>query len=395
MIAALPEPSVTASHRQRRRPATRHALGAILSLAYANACYWHTVAPLCSRELRRWECHARTICDPAQRELALGKLHNEGFNAQVAATLATLAPRVVRPRTVTAIVALEVVFDFLDGLTEQPAEDPLRRARALHGAFTSALDVSFSSARESEAREWLAPQARDSGYLEALAATTRGQLTRLPAWPRVCTVAEHAGLRAAEAQARLHAAPALGDVQLEQWARKFTQRAGLGWREFLAGAAASVLACHALIVAAANPRTDAAEAARLDEFYLRLSALSTLLDAVIDRDGCNGSDSLLRIYHDRDDLAEALCALAQEACLMAEELPHGPHHLMIMAGVVAYYISAPQAREAFADPISRRLRHELSPLIFSTLAIMRPWRTAKRLRMLITDGGGGRWRLRR
>ncbi len=366
------------------------ALGGIVALACANARYWPTVAPRCARELRRWELRARTIPDPQLRELALVKLRREGFNAQVAATLTTLAPSELRAPAVTAVVALEVLFDYLDGLTEQPAERPLQRALDLHGAFTDALVLSPPSAHDAHARAWSASRAGDGGYLEELSAATRAQLSDMPAWPRVATVARRAALRAAQAQSRLHAARPLDELQLARWARPLAQQAGLGWREFLAGAAASVLICHALIVCGAGPGPGAEEAESLDRFYLRVSALSTLLDALIDRDRDQGSDSLLRVYRQRDDLADALCSLVREACELSGELPQGSHHLMIMAGVVAYYVSAPQARAAFARPVTARLRRELSPLIFPTLAVMRSWRAAKRARALIaTEGRAG------
>jgi tetraprenyl-beta-curcumene synthase len=75
--------------------------------------------------LRRWERRAEQIENPEPRALARGKLRDERFNAEVAATLATLAPRRARKDAVEAIVALEVLFDYLDGLTERHASDPL------------------------------------------------------------------------------------------------------------------------------------------------------------------------------------------------------------------------------------------------------------------------------
>ncbi len=112
---------------------------AVLTLAVANARYWTGVAPVARAQLARWERRARAIPDPALRATALAKLQTERFNAEAAATLATLAPRAQRARTAEAIVALQVAYDYLDGLTEQPAADPLRDGRRLSLAFTDAL----------------------------------------------------------------------------------------------------------------------------------------------------------------------------------------------------------------------------------------------------------------
>ena len=86
------------------------------------------------RELRRWEQRALAIEDPALRALALEKLRGEGFHAEAAAMLATLAPRCHRQDVVEAIVALELLFDYLDGLTERPSGDPLGEGERLFGA---------------------------------------------------------------------------------------------------------------------------------------------------------------------------------------------------------------------------------------------------------------------
>lgn len=361
---------------------------AMLALGLANARYWPTVAPATGRELRRWEARADGIPDTGLRALALSKLHEEHFNAQVATTLATLVPRERRAAAVRALVALEVAYDYLDALTERPSEDPLQRSFDLFASFTGALEIEAPGGEGAGAGA-PSPAVNDGGYLEALADAVRVELSGLPSWPRVAPVAQVAAARTAEAQARLHAAALLGDDQLAEWGAPLAERAGLGWREFLAGAAASVLACHALIVAAADPASSTADAERLDGFYLRLCALSTLLDALVDRerDRRAGADSLLRFYPDRGELIDAVCSLASDARALAEGLPDGPHHLMVMVGVVSYYLSAPGAREAFAAPVGSALRRELSPLIFPTLAVLRAWRAAKRLRALTRAAG--------
>ena len=54
---------------------------------------------------------------------------------------------------------------------------------------------------------------------------------------------------------------------------------------------------------------------------------------------------------------------------------------MTLVGVVGYYASAPTANDdAFARPVIARVKRELLPLITPTLALMRGWRTAKRVR---------------
>jgi hypothetical protein len=59
---------------------------------------------------------------------------------------------------------------------------------------------------------------------------------------------------------------------------------------------------------------------------------------------------------------------------------HAAHHVMTLAGVVAFYTSAPTASSGDAAVVARHVQRELRPLIAPTLAVMRAWRRGKRLR---------------
>jgi tetraprenyl-beta-curcumene synthase len=356
-----------------------------LALTLANARFWSTVAPLAAREIRRWERRARAIEDPALRTIALKKLAEERFNSEVAATLATLAPAAHRTAVTRGIVAYEVMYDFLDGLTEQPTVEPLRMGRERYRAFIEA--VSARPYAQSSNGKGSERELAGNGYLSELANTVNDALATLPRAGAVTSVAARAAARCAEAQIRAHAAPQLGSEQLERWALREARDISLGWREFLAGAASSVLAVHALIAAAADERTTPTDAARIDATYLSMCALSTMLDSLIDhdRDTQAGETGYLRYYTDHGQLARDLTRAVRHAFESARALPNGAHHAMTLTGVVAYYISAPTATTALAKPVTRRARRELEPLITPTLAVMRCWRAAKRARRLARD----------
>lgn len=354
-----------------------------LALVVANARYWTSVAPVVRRELHRWERRASAIDDPELRALALEKLRGEGLHAEAAAMLATLAPRAHRRAAVQAIVALELMFDYLDGLTERPSADPLRDGARLFEAYTDALAAdSASNGKE--------PGGEDGGYLQALSDAVSEALRRLPATGAIAEVARASAVRGAQAQVRMHAARQLGTAQVEQWARSETDGTDLQWRELLAGAASSVLALHALIVAAAQPRTTREEAAEIGSAYLSAGVLLTLLDGLVDheQDGL-GSLGYISFYEDRDELSETLADTAQRAARRARALPGGAHHVMALVGVVAYYTSVPDARSELAAPTVTRLQGELEPLISPALAIMRAWRLAKRVRNRRSPSIGG------
>jgi tetraprenyl-beta-curcumene synthase len=352
-----------------------------LALAVTNARYWTGVAPLARAHLARWEDRARAIPDCTLRASALEKLHAERFNAEVAATLATLAPRPQRARTVEAIVALEVAYDYLDGLTEQPMADPLRDGRQLFTAFTDALGAAPTQTGDYFSHH----PSDDGGYLAALSATTRAALATLPAWGAVSDVAMRSAARCAEAQVRVHAVPRAGAAQLQEWATAQAAGTTLQWREFIAGAVSSVLTVHALIAAAANARTTPAQAAAIDSAYLSIAALSTMLDSAIDyeQDSPSGAAWYVGHYDSCAVLADRVAAVIGDATRQVQTLPDAAHHAMTLVGVAAYYTSAPRATRGIAAPLTRRVHDELGPSLAPALAVMRAWRGAKRLRQAL------------
>jgi tetraprenyl-beta-curcumene synthase len=372
------------SHEPRAQPevfSDRRLLArAGLALVLANARYWTTVAPEVRVQLARWRARAMKIEHPELRELALHTLQDEGFAAEVAATLATLTPRRHRTATIQGIVALEVMYDYLDSLTEQPTPDPLANGRQLFKAMTDALDPSAELADDYYRHH--PSGSDDGGYLQELAATVKDALACLPKAQALVPTMLRAGTRCGEAEVLAHTASLTHTPIAERWARETANGSGLDWREYLAGAASSVLSVHALIALAGDERTTAAHAAPIDEVYLALGVLSTMLDSVVDyeRDAADGTLAYIDHYDDRSTLGERLVDVARRATARARDAPAGAHHLMTMAGVAAYYTSAPGATSDLASPVTTRIQTELRPLITPTLAVMRAWRLAKRVR---------------
>ena len=152
------------------------------------------------------------------------------------------------------------MYDYLDGLTEQPTVDPLRDGHNLYQAFTDAITLHT----EPTCDYYSSRPANDGGYLEELVDIMRKALARLPSVTTVAHAARQAAKRCTEAQIRAHAVPQLGTTQLEQWARAESQEHPSRWQEFLAGAASSVLTIHALIATAADERITPNQAAAID-----------------------------------------------------------------------------------------------------------------------------------
>jgi tetraprenyl-beta-curcumene synthase len=355
---------------------------AAVALVLANARYWTTVARPAGVQLARWEKAARAIADPELRALALGELREERFNPQLAATLATLAPRSRREIVVEAIVALQVLYDYLDVLDEQPNFD----GEWLVRTFTDAVAVGAAAAPRKIIEK---PRYDDAGYLDDLARAVVVALASLPTCDAIAQVARAAAVRCAQAQTLNHSVPTLGSAHAEEWATEEARGTGLGWQEYLAGASASVLGLHALIAAAADPATTYDDAVAIDAAYLAIGAL-TMLDSVVDYDDDlhDGRPGYLQYYDSPEQMTGRLEWIAREARARAGSAPHGAHHVMTLVGVAAYYLSDPGVRTDFARPIAAGVRAELGPPITPTLWLMRSWRLAKRLRSLRTSAAG-------
>jgi len=294
--------------------------------------------------------------------------------------IATIAPAGHRCRAIEAIVALQVMYDYLDALTEQPTADPIRDGLRHMQAFSDAVTISGDGSTVYLARGQAA--SNDGGYLAALARTVRGAITCLPAFEAIadtipCTVA-----RCAEAQVRIHAVPLAGERQLEGWAQEQARVTELQWREWLFGAMGSVVAAHALIALAADEQATIEQARELDEVYLELCVLTTALDHLVDyeRDVRSGEHSYTHLYATRTELADAITIIIDRVSKRAHAIPNGAHHLMILSGVVAYYTSQPGAMGEFAKPVTECVQDQLRPLITPTLASMHVWRMTKNAR---------------
>jgi tetraprenyl-beta-curcumene synthase len=312
------------------------------------------------------------------RYLAVGKLRSERFNVEVAAMISTIAPADHRERAVEAIVALQVMYDFLDALTEQPVPDRIHVGLQQSGAFLDALSVCSPPKRDYYAH---CPGRGDAGYLEDLALTVRDALLGLPAVNAISATLPACAARCAEAQVRVHAVPDLGLGQLERWAGREAGNTELEWREWLFGAMGSVVAAHALIALAADRGATVAQAGELDSTYLSLCVLTTALDHLVDheRDMLTGEESYLSLYSSRRELVRQIAVVTRRVLERVRTIPNGPHHAMILSGVIAYYTSQPGAMGEFARPVTVHVRDQLRPLITPTLATLHVWRVAKRL----------------
>lgn len=340
-------------------------------MLWALLTYRRRIVPRVRVELAGWQARAAQIPDETLRATALAALAEKSQNVAATAVFAILAPRRERPAVLRGIVALQAAIDYLDSLGEVRAEDPLADGLALHEALRDAVSPG------APARDWYRnhPEHEDGGYLAALVGACQAEVATLPAHEAVLPALGRAAARCGEGQSQVHAAAWTGPSELEKWAAGQEAAPGYLWWELTAGASSSV-AAHALIAAAADKRTTAAEAARIDAAYFPpIGALTVLLDDLIDReeDLASGEHNYLGYYTSSEQAAARIALLASRARTAITGLRRARRHRAILAGVAAFYLSAPAAMSGYARPIRERL-------LKATDLTVRPIMVAMRLR---------------
>ncbi|MGB2711025.1 MAG: DUF2600 family protein [Conexibacter sp.] len=345
------------------------AAGDAFAVIAALMTYTLVIVPQVRHELRRWEGIARSIPDPALREHALTTLGQKALNAEAAAVFGILAPRRSRTRVVMLMVAFQVLTDYLDTVSEQPAPDVLRNGIALHLALIDALRA------QPPALDYYRHYARDDdgGYVERLVHACRQEFAALPAARAVRKAALAAARRCGEGQSHTHAAVRSGSQALARWAQHVPAGKDYLWWEVAAGASSSV-PVHALLAAAADPRTSRAEAERIDAAYFpSIGALTVLLDNLVDRDDdvATGNHNYLGYYRSSSFAATRLAEICTAAATGVRTPRRARRHAAILAGVAGFYLSAREADTPYASVVKARIIERGDTALGPILAVMR------------------------
>lgn len=372
--------TIGGSHARPPAPPARERSALALTFARAACVYWLAVFPRVCVHIARWRRRARLVPDPQLRRLVRASLAKRS-NIEGAAAFAAFAARTRRGRAVQASCAFQAAYNLLDILGEQRCADPIADGRLLHEGLLYALNppscAPHTGAREAAPRDWYAlhPLREDGGYLQSLLDECRAALGGLPGYPAVAGAVRVAAERIVAFQS-YNLSEAQGDhAELERWARQATPPgSGLRWWE-TAAAAGSSLGVHVLIARCTHaPPPPESEIQALGEAYFPwIEALHSLLDNVVDshEDAAAGHRSLLAYYDSPGQAAERLAWLMRRATEAAAGLPRGAEHLTILAGMVASYVSAPQARRPQAQPIAGAVLASAGPLTRAALLVFR------------------------
>ncbi len=351
----------------RVRPRGR-AMRDTLALIETLGCYWLAVFPVARRELCSWRARARAIPNSTLREIACRTLGAEGLNAEGAALFAMLAPAGRRSAVTRLLVAFQVMYDYLDALTEQPAPEQMRSSRQLHRALLAALGGPTPS--NGYFAHYALADTDDGGYLGELVESCRAIFCELPGAEEAMPYGIRAAARSAEGQSHSHTAAFTPGPELIRWARRETPAGrDLRWWETAAAAESSLL-IHALLASAAGHDFSATYAMSIVAAYWPwITGLNALLDDLIDmaEDATEGTHSYVGRYASPAEAAQRLAAMAAEASAAIAELPLRRRHAVIFAAMTSYYLSAPQAVDAtislVARAVAEQVEMDLRPLL--------------------------------
>jgi tetraprenyl-beta-curcumene synthase len=357
-------------------------LRAFAAFPWAMLTYWLTIFPTAGRELNGWRRQACAIPDPVLRRHAVAKIDNEHLTAEGAAAFAILVPRGRRRQLVRACVAFEVMYDYLDALTEEHAT--LENNRSLHRALRAAVDIRTPVPGDLYDHH---PQQQDGGYLRQLAEASRRELAAMPREAVVAAALVRATERAAEVQSLNHATTRTSLTALRRWAEG-QRHDGLEWWE-AAAAAGAPMVIFGLIAAACDERTTATSARIVETAYHPwVSALEWLLEGLADEqaDRATGMHSYISHYRTEADVARRLSTLAGEAVSRLSRLRAAERHLLLVAGMAGMLLSG-EDQPTRLRAARAALRNPLGGLTNVFVLMLRARRRAKRLRGRIMRRG--------
>jgi tetraprenyl-beta-curcumene synthase len=327
-----------------------------------------------SREVERWRLRALTMPAGPNREDALSSLERKSGNAAGAA-LFWILPRRRDKNLLRLLVAYQLIWDFLDSVSERGAYEGTTNGLQLHKALIEALDPVAPISDYYLYHPWR----DDGGYLRTLVEACRGACAALPAYGQVRPLVVREATRA-QVQALNHDVdPLARDRALKEWvAREFSEDQQLSWFE-LSSAATASLAVHAFLALAADPTCTEAEVRHACGAYFPwISGAATMLDSYVDQveDEATGSHRYVAHYGSMALAGERVKTLVARSAREARALRNGHRHAVITACMVAMYLSKDSARTPEMRASTASIARAGGTLTRVLLPVLRLWRIA-------------------
>lgn len=330
--------------------------------------------PAVAREERGWRALAAEIPDRPIREDALSALREKRGQTDGAAMFATL-PRARNRNLLRLLVAYQIIWDFLDSVSERGAGAGQTNGRQLHLALIDALDPS----RPLSDYYLYNPWRKDGGYLQTLVNVCRESCAALPCYERVRDLVVEEARRAQVLAINHDLDPSRRDTMLEGWAhREFPHGHEASWFE-LSGASSAGLSIFALLALASEPTCSESEIARTRSAYFPwVSSLAAMLDSYVDQadDAASGDHSYIAHYPTPEAAIEHVCLMVHRCLSDVRSLQSGEKHILIVTSMAAMYLSKESALTPAMRASTNRIRDCGGSLTRILLPILRLWRTA-------------------
>ena len=325
-----------------------------------------------AREVRRWEARATRIEDRTLREDALRALRCKRGSIDGAGLFWTLPGHRDR-QLLRALVVHELIWDYLDCVSERGAAVGDANGLQLHRALADSLDPTVQMGNYYRHNRWR----HDDGFLGELVAACRACCASLPGYRLVRPTLLYEARRAA-VQGINHA-PDAGhrEAALRAWLEdRDTRPSELQWFECTAAESAP-LAIHALLALAATPGTRAEDVAAVRAAYFPWVSLATvMLDSYVDQaeDAVTGDHSYIAHYVNPTAAIERLHETIEQAVRGVLRLRNGHRHAVLVACMVAMYLSKSSASAPELHTTTRRLARAGGSLTILLVPVLRLWR---------------------
>ena len=150
---------------------------------------------------------------------------------------------------------------------------------------------------------------------------------------------------------------------LQAWvAREYLHTPGVAWFEFAAAAGANI-AIYALFALAAESRcSDARIINTYRAYFPWAGALATMLDAFVDQfdDHAHGEHNYLTYYQSPRHATEQIARLVRRCLTETHSLANAERHTLVIASMVAMYLSRDSARTALLSEAAAHISSGLA-----------------------------------
>ena len=324
-----------------------------------------------SHEIGIWRARAEEIPDARLRADALTSIDTKRGHADGAALFWTL-PRRRDPDLLRLLLCYQMIWDFLDCVNERATEEGIRNGRQLHLALVEALDPGAPISEYYRYHPWC----EDGGYLRMLVESCRRGCAALPSYGRVRGLVLREARRAQVLALNHDSDPGCRDEALRSWAADEFPAHRLSWFE-LSSAASASLTILAFLTLASQPIGSETEIERTCAAYCPwISGAATMLDSFVDQveDQASGDHSYVAHYGDRRLAKERVDNLVARSAIEARRLRDGHRHAVIIACMVAMYLSKESARTPELRDDTASFVRAGGSLTRLLLPVLRAWR---------------------